>query len=490
MLETAEIGQSLDRPAYDKMVPDLRTKLIQAQLSLREAGFPVIIIVTGDDLAGRREVVDLLSEWMDPRFIDTQSFGEVSEHEKAHPLFWRYWQALPPAGRIAVLTNAWPTYLLAKRLTGKLGRKQAAQFAIEGRAFETTLSDEGALILKIYLHLPPKQLRRLTASFDGPLLSQEATVLRKHLQKHTGRTLAVIEQTLAETTIPQCPWNVIESADRHYRNVTVGRLVLDRINEQIKRRRARKPAARAVIVGASAETRTILDTVDLSVKLSDPEYQRRMGDLKTRLNDLAISAHKKRIGVVAAFEGWDASGKGGTIRRLVQSMNAPLYRVIPIAAPSADERAYHYLWRFWKHIPPRGRFVVFDRTWYGRVLVERVEGFATEPQWRRAYDEINDFERQLTDDGMILLKFWLHISKDEQLRRFKERERVPFKRYKIGPDDYRNRQKWNQYDVAVNEMIARTSTPTAPWHIIPSNDKQYARVKVLSEVVKAMELRV
>ncbi len=496
MLETAEVGQSLSRQAYDKIVPDLRTKLVQTQVALSDAGFPVIVIVSGDDLAGRHEVVDLLSEWMDPRFIDTRSFGEPCADDQAHPAFWRYWRALPPAGRMAVLTSAWGTRLLTEQLTGGFGRKQAAQFATEARAFETTLVAEGALILKVYLHVPLKKLRKQAADFQNPLHLVEVEILRRYVRKHTRRAMTLIEQTLAQTTIPQCPWNLIESTDRRFRNVAVARLVLDGINEHIKQRAAAKPkpspasvkvSSAVAAAGAPVPARTILSTVDLSLKISDSEYQRRMAGFRAQLNDLVIKARKKKVGVVAAFEGWDASGKGGTIRRLVQSMSAPLYRVIPIAAPTAEERAQHYLWRFWRQIPPRGGFVVFDRTWYGRVLVERVEGFATQEQWSRAYEEINDFERQLTDDKRVVLKFWLHISKDEQLRRFKERERIPFKRFKIGPDDYRNRGKWDQYELAVNEMIARTSTPTAPWNIVPSNDKDYARVHVIQSVVDALE---
>lgn len=497
MLETAEVGQSLSRQAYDKIVPDLRTQLVQTQVALREAGFPVVVIITGDDLLGRHEVVDLLSEWMDPRFIDTRSFGEPRADDDAYPPFWRYWRALPPAGRMAVFTSAWGTRLLNERLTGGFGRKQAAQFATEARALETTLCAEGMLILKIYLHLPPRKLRKRAADFGNPLHLPEVAILRRHVRKHTRRVLAAIEQTLAETTTPQCPWNLIESTDRRFRNVAVARLVLDRINEHIKDRAATaksKPTPATVKVRSAAAAasapvapRTILSTVDLSLKISGSDYQRRMTELRPRLNELEIKARKKGVGVVAAFEGWDAAGKGGTIRRLVQSMSAPLYRVIPIAAPTAEERAYHYLWRFWRNVPASGQFVVFDRTWYGRVLVERVEGFATQEQWGRAYDEINDFERQLTDDGMVLLKFWLHIGKDEQLRRFKEREKISFKRYKIGPEDYRNREKWDQYELAVNEMIARTSTPAAPWNIVPSNDKDYARVHVIQSVVDALE---
>ena len=183
--------------------------------------------------------------------------------------------------------------------------------------------------------------------------------------------------------------------------------------------------------------------------------------------------------MILALEGWDAAGKGGAIRRVTHALDARMYRVIPIAAPTDEERAHHYLWRFWRHLPRLGRITIYDRTWYGRVLVERAEGFASEAEWMRAYKEINEFEEQLTEHGIVLVKYWLHISADEQLERFKERETAPWKQYKITPEDYRNREKMNLYEQAASDMIARTSTEFSPWTLVEANDKRYARIKVL-----------
>ena len=191
--------------------------------------------------------------------------------------------------------------------------------------------------------------------------------------------------------------------------------------------------------------------------------------------------------MVAVFEGWDAGGKGGAIRRLTRGLDARDYRVVPIAAPTEDERAHHYLWRFWRYLPRRGRITIFDRSWYGRVLVERVEGFAAEDEWRRAYSEINDFEAQLTDFGTVLLKFWLHITPDEQLRRFEERQGIGYKQWKITDEDWRNREKWALYESAVQDMVERTSTSAAPWTLVEGNSKRYARLKVLRTVCDALE---
>jgi AMP-polyphosphate phosphotransferase len=195
----------------------------------------------------------------------------------------------------------------------------------------------------------------------------------------------------------------------------------------------------------------------------------------------------KRVAVVALFEGNDAAGKGGALRRVTSALDARLYDTIPVGAPSEEERAQPYLWRFWRRLPRLGRFAFFDRSWYGRVLVERVEGLAAAPDWVRAYAEINDFEQALARHGTVLVKYWLAISKDEQLRRFRERERVAFKRFKITPEDWRNRKKWDAYEQAVCDMVERTSTSIAPWMLVEANNKYYARIKVLKVLCEALE---
>ncbi len=226
--------------------------------------------------------------------------------------------------------------------------------------------------------------------------------------------------------------------------------------------------------------------MDLSKQLEKDDYEKKLHRLWGRLAELSEKAHKTGMSSVFAFEGWDAAGKGGAIRRLTRAMDAAHYRVIPIAAPTDEELAHHYLWRFWRHVPRAGHVAIFDRSWYGRVLVERIEAFAAEDEWKRAYAEINDFEGQLADRGVLVLKFWIHLSEEEQLRRFKAREKVPFKKYKITPDDYRNRERRNDYELAANEMIQRTSTQYAKWHLVAANDKRWARIEVLKTVCRSM----
>jgi AMP-polyphosphate phosphotransferase len=295
--------------------------------------------------------------------------------------------------------------------------------------------------------------------------------------------MGLAEEVLRKTNSKEGTWRLVESRCERYRDVVVAETLLEAVRVRLEARESAaepepagdiKPAASAVPV-----TGSILSTIDLSMKLDDTEYDEQIRREQARLYKLASKARRRGKAAVMLFEGWDAAGKGGAIRRLAQSLNAQMYRIVSFAAPTEEERGYHYLWRFWRQIPRDGRFTIFDRTWYGRVLVERVEGFVSEDQWRRGYDEIVDFEEQLTNHGLAVLKFWLHIDQNEQLRRFQDREQTPFKQFKITAEDYRNREKWAAYEAAVNEMVAHTSTLKAPWHIVASNDKKYARVEIL-----------
>jgi AMP-polyphosphate phosphotransferase len=233
----------------------------------------------------------------------------------------------------------------------------------------------------------------------------------------------------------------------------------------------------------------VLRRLDTTRTVSKDDYKTTLELLQGRLNRLQREAAADGRALVLVFEGWDAAGKGGAIRRLVSALEPRAYRIYPVAAPTDEERAQHYLWRFWRHVPRAGRVAVFDRSWYGRVLVERVEGFATEAEWGRAFDEINDFERQLVDHRAVVVKYWLHITKEEQERRFKERARSPYKSWKLGEEDWRNRARWDEYEAAVTAMVARTSTSFARWHLVAANDKNAARLEVLKVACDALRAR-
>lgn len=483
MLEAAETAPSISPEEYEQLEPQLRTQLVQMQQALRSARFPIIIVVSGDDAAGVRNLIGLFSEWMDPRFVTTRVFSNPTPEELAHPAAWRYWRELPANGRVAVFSDDWTTHSLALRLSSKLSESEHNANLEGAERFERMLSDDGAVFLKIFLHLPEAKLQKQRKRLKTESEWSDVAIVGRQLLRHPTRSRKIIEDTIRRTSPAGSPWTLIESTCKRYRNVTAARLLLEAANNRLNAPPAPAAANSTVVVPGQ----DVLSTVDLSSSLTPDDYDVQMDTLTRQLRKLTERAHRQGVSIIAAFEGQDAAGKGGTIRRLAATMNPELYRIVPIAAPTDEEKAHHYLWRFWRHIPPDGGIVIFDRTWYGRVLVERVEGFASPDQWGRAYDEINYFEHRLTTHRALLLKFWLQIDQDEQLRRFQDRENTPYKAYKIGPEDYRNREKWDQYVLAINDMVARTSTPEAPWRLIPSNDKKFARVEVLRQVAQALK---
>ena len=486
MFEAAELGRKTSKQDYKTQEPVLRVGLLTVQYELRDSDFPVILVLVGDDQPGCTEVSNILHEWMDPRFLAANVYEDLTQEEAERPRFWRYWRTLPTRGRIGLYLREWTTRAIVDRVVGDIDEVGLDRRVRHIQSFEKALTDDGALILKFWLHMPKKELKkRLKRAEKNPGRAWRVVKEDRVLHKHYDEVREVAERVLRQTSRDASLWNVIESTDDNYRDVTVAQLII----QSLTKRLGQPPKPRKTTPRTSAgepSPATVLDHVDLSAKLEKDDYEKKLQKLWGRLAELSEKAHKKGMSSVFAFEGWDAAGKGGAIRRLTRAMDAAHYRVIPIAAPTGEELAHHYLWRFWRDIPRAGHVAIFDRSWYGRVLVERVEGFATEDEWKRAYGEINDFEDQLADRGVLVQKFWIHLSQDEQLRRFKGREKVPFKKYKITPDDYRNRERWNDYERAINEMIQRTSTPYAKWHVVAGNDKRWARVQVLEIVCRAM----
>jgi polyphosphate:AMP phosphotransferase len=478
MFETAELGRTLSKKEYDEQEPILRTALLEVQEDLKNAPFPVLIIIGGVDGAGKSETVNLLHEWMDARYLHTHAFGPPSDEERERPEAWRFWRVLPPKGRIGIFFGSWYTRPIIDCVYSKTKPADLDSALARINTFEKTLVDDGALIIKFWFHLSKqKQEKRLRSLVKNPATRWRVTKTDwKHFKLY-DKFRRTSERALRTTSTGEAPWIVIEGADERYRSITVGNHILNLISKRI-----RENTPSAVVATSHSQTEdpyTLLDTLDLSQTLEDAKYKKLLEKYQGRLNLLAREAKERHRSAIMIFEGWDAAGKGGIIRRATAAMDARDYRVIPIAAPTDEERAHHYLWRFWRHIPRAGRVTIFDRTWYGRVLVERVEGFATDSEWGRAYSEIVDFEQQLHEHGILLLKFWVHIDKDEQLRRFEARQATPHKLYKITDEDMRNREKWHDYEMAANEMLDRTWTEFAPWHLIEANDKKFARIKVL-----------
>ena len=490
MFETAEIGHKLGKKEYERAEPKLRQALLAAQYRLLENGkFPVIIVVNGVNGAGKGETVNLFNEWMDPRHIRTEAFGKLMDIERERPEMWRFWRVLPPKGHIGILFGSWYTDPILARVMGKEKHAAFEHRLEEIRHFERMLVAEGAVVLKLWFHLSRQDQKKRLKELDSHKDTSWRVTKEDHENlRHYDKFITVCEEALRETSTGESPWSVIEGSDAQYRSLTAGRLLLNALTARLKGKHpVIGPAAPAPM--APLDKRTLLKSFDYKRRLDRKEYAKKLQKYQARLGRLVRSRRMAGRSIVLVFEGMDAAGKGSTIRRITQVLDARFYRVIPIAAPTQEERAQPYLWRFWRHLPGHRHAVIFDRSWYGRVLVERVEGFAAPDDWMRAYREINDFEEQLTDAGAIVVKFWLAISSAEQLRRFEARKEIAWKRFKITPEDWRNRKKWPQYERAVEDMIARTSTDIAPWHVVASDDKLFARLETVKMLCEAIEER-
>ncbi len=488
MFESAELGHTIDKERFAKEEPALREALLDAQYDLLESKkFPVIILIAGVDGAGKGETVNVLNEWMDARHIQTHALTAPSADDTERPAFYRFWRHLPPKGKTGIFFTSWYTAPILSRANKLISRADLDQQMEEARRFERMLVSEGALILKFWFHLSKEQQHDRLTKLEKSSKTRWRVTERDwaHFELY-DRFRKTSERALRETSTAEAPWIVVEGADARYRNLTIGKAILSAV-------RSRLDAAAPPAIDAPPpppppiDELNVLKKLDLTQKVEKDAYKDDLEKLQRKLALLTLDPRFKELSVVAAFEGADAAGKGGAIRRITSALDARLYHLHPIAAPTEEERAQPYLWRFWRHLPRLGKLAIFDRTWYGRVLVERVEGFCSEADWMRAYSEINDFEQQMTDSSSVVVKFWLHIDQDEQLARFKEREATAFKRFKITPDDWRNREKWSVYERAVCDMVDRTSSEIAPWTLVESNDKYFARLKILKTLIDRIE---
>lgn len=488
MFESAEIGHKIDKDTYKKAVPELRAALLDAQFDLKENGkIPVIVLVSGQDGAGKGETINILYEWMDPRFISTLAFSAPTDEERTRPFMWRYWRALPPKGRVGIFAGSWYSSPIHDRLEGGMSKADVDARIDQINRFEAMLVNEGALVLKFWFHLTKDgQKRRLKTLEKNPQTAWRVTKWNWERLKTYDKLQDVVGHVLRMTNTPWAPWIIIEGEDDRYRSLMTGKILLDAIRHRLDNAGMQTtPVAPPIRV--SIDGRNVLSELNLKRSLTDKEYDEQLAKWQGKLSELVRDPRFKGRSLICAFEGADAAGKGGAIRRIAASMDARDYQIVPIAAPTEEERAQPYMWRFWRHIPRNGRVAIFDRTWYGRVLVERVEGYCAEADWLRAYSEINDFEHELSEAGAIVCKFWLQVSQEEQLKRFKEREKIEFKRFKITEEDWRNREKWDAYQQAICDMVDRTSTGTAPWTLVEANDKGYARVKILRTLCERLE---
>ena len=469
------------RSALERARSALHLRLLAAQRRLTKDRRGAVIVLGGDDRLAASELANQLTEWFDARTVRICAPDDGAA--EGRPFLWPYWQDVPAQGRITIVVGDWLT-----RTTIAAAREELAGESLRARlkslrAFEELLAADGTAVVKVWLETPEKTLRRRLrdaedTDAEGWVVTDEDLLLAKKSSLGLARALR------AQGSGKNLPWKVvIGGAETKLRDLHAGLIIAAQLNQASRRRpavAAKKPSGRP---------RGLLESAAPHPTLDKKGYGQQMAKLQARLGRLSRLAAQKGVATVVVLEGPDAAGKGGAIRRLCGQLDAAHYRVHPTPAPTPEEKARHYLWRFWNKVPAPGRLAVFDRSWFGRVMVERVEGFAKEAEWARAYGEINDFEARLAEAGMIVLKLWINISKAEQLRRFRSREDSPHKRHKMTAEDYRNRKKWDANLRAAEDMIARTDTPHAPWIVVSGDDKRYARVATLKAVCRALSDR-
>jgi len=488
MFENAELGHKVDKAAYEREAAEVRAALLEAQRELAAADLSVVVIVTGVGGAGKSETVDVLLKWMDARGIQTHAMREPSGEERRRPPMWRFWKELPPRGRMAISFGAWYAQPLLDYVFDRITRPKLDQALDRIVELEQMLHREGVLIVKFWLHLSHNaQKARIKQLEADPrqrwrIFKRDWKLFKRYnAYRHVG------EHVLRRTGSGDAPWTIVEGTDRRYCHLTVAKVLLDALRSRIGRVKAKPSAPAPEPIHLVPPTVNAINSLDMSLTLDPTKYREELLEAQGELGMLTRRLGKKGRSLLLVFEGPDAAGKGGAIRRITAALDARDYQVILVAAPTDEERSHPYLWRFWRHLPRLGRVAIYDRSWYGRVLVERVEGFAQPEQWQRAFAEINAFEEQMTESGVIVVKFWLAITPDEQLRRFEARQAMSYKQYKLTPEDWRNRERWDAYEAAACEMIEKTGSEEAPWVLIEANNKEWARVKVVKTVVKRLK---
>ena len=498
MLREVDLNKNLTKNEYKEKMDKLAPKFAALQREARAKGLPVMVVFEGWGASGKGTMISRLIQPLDPRGFKVFTIQAENEEEHMHPFLWRFWTKTPAKGRMHIFDRSWYRRVITEQMDAPMDQKRLDAAYHQILSFEEQLSADGTLIIKFFLHISAdeqeKRLKKLERSSETKWRVTKADW--KHFKQYKAY-LPMYDHMLEQTDMSWAPWHVIEATDREYAAVKVMTIVAGMIEERLNEENAKESRshlaerAQEELPGTEETMRTtVLDGVDVSLTMTKEDYKKRLSVLQKELTRLQNEMYLKRIPVVVALEGWDAAGKGGAIKRLTEPLDPRGYEVVPTAAPNDIEKAHHYLWRFWRAMPKDGHMTIFDRTWYGRVMVERIEGFCSQAEWRRAYREINQMEQNLTDHGVIVLKFWLQIDKDEQERRFNERMEDPEKQWKITDEDWRNREKWDAYVKAVDEMILRTSTTYAPWTIVEADSKYYARIKILETVVRALKNRI
>lgn len=462
-----------------------RDKLFAQQLMIKEHNLPVLVLFEGWGAAGKGSTIGKVIGNIDPRFFKVATMSAPTMEETRKPFLCRYFAQIPESGKFTFLDSGWMDEVTRACLEGKLHKQTYTDRINSIKRFERQLTDNRYLVMKFFFHISEKEQReRLRALKKSKDTTWRVSCHDIWQNKHYEKCERVFGQYLEDTNVSTAPWYIVDAKSRKWAQLQVLELLCQGIDIALQNHNLAVPLLQNVF---PLKKMPKLAEIKLDKKMEENEYKEELEKLQERLGELHNRLYRKRVPVIIAYEGWDAAGKGGNIKKITQALDPRGYEVHPIASPQPYEKARHYLWRFWTRLPKTGHIAIFDRTWYGRVMVERIEGYCSENDWQRAYNEINEFEKELTDWGAVVIKFWVQVDQETQLQRFNERQSTPGKQWKITDEDWRNREKWDQYETAVNEMIQKTSTVDVPWHILESVSKQYARVKALRIVVEELE---
>ena len=485
MLKNWNKPEKPDAEELDARLEAARQKLREQQMLIKERKLPVLVLFEGWGTAGKGSILGKLILNIDPRFFKVATMDIPTEEEQRKPFLYRYFVKIPEAGKFCFLDSGWMDEVTRGRLHGTLKDKEYKKQIDSVKRFERQLTDNGYLVMKFFFQISQKEQKsRIKALEKDRSTSWRVSNNDEWQNEHYDKCLKVYDQYLSDTNASTSPWYIVDAQSRKWALLQVVETLVNGIDTALQNSAMAVPLLQNVF---PLEKMPKLSEIPLDKTIEEDAYRIELKELQNKLKGLHNELYRKKIPVIIAYEGWDAAGKGGNIKRITGALDPRGYEVHPIASPEPHEKARHYLWRFWNRLPKTGHVAIFDRTWYGRVMVERLEGFCGENDWKRAYNEINEFEKELSDWGAVIIKFWVQIDKDVQLERFTDRQNTPEKQWRITDEDWRNREKWDQYEDAINEMMKKTNTSYAPWHVLESNDKKYARIKALKIVIAEIE---
>ncbi len=489
MLKNYEIRRyQMPEEEIKVLVKEKKKELALQQQLIKEHKLPVLVLLEGWGAAGKGTLIGNLIQELDPRFFKVINMDAPDEQEKRKPFLWRYMEQIPEAGKFVFWDSGWLEELADGVISGQMSDMALEERMRQIRIFDRQLKDNGYLVVKLFLQIPrDEQKRRMEALLDKKDTRWRVSARDIRQAKKRKDHERAYDRILEATNTGYVPWHIVDAMDKKQALLQTLHILTNQINQAVENARI---LPEILHKDYPLLKMPLLSNVPLDQEMSEEEYKVRLKELQKKLKKLHNRIYRLRIPVVIAYEGWDAAGKGGNIKRLASALDPRGFEVHPIASPEPHEKARHYLWRFYHRLPKDGHIAIFDRSWYGRGMVERLEGFFSENDWKRAYNEINEFEKELSDWGAVVIKFWVHIDKETQLARFTERANTPGKEWKITEEDWRNREKWDAYEQAVNEMIARTSTENAPWYIVQSNNKYYARIQAIEILIREIEKRV